>query len=361
MDRVYLAALQMIPGIGNVRLKNLIDYFGCAEKAWTAHERDLFLCGCLDKSAANSLVLGRNQIDVAELAETWHQKDIKICSIYDKEYPSLLLNIFKPPTVLYYRGTLPKDDNLMAVVGSRHASPYGKNAAHMLSAELAAAGFGVVSGAARGIDTAVHQGALAKGYTIAVLGCGVDVNYPPENAKLLKSISESGAVVSEYAPGTMPHPGYFPARNRIINGMSKGVVVVEAAEKSGALITVDFALEEGRDVFAVPGSIFSEGSKGTHRLIKQGAKLVNSVNDILEEYKLTLVKDDSGSLELTAEAAAVYNILPYDAPISLEEIVQNSKLLPAVVTYILLQLELRGLVAVQSGQRYTRSAREGIR
>jgi DNA processing protein len=361
MDRIYLAALQMIPGIGNVRLKNLVDYFGSAEQAWKVDRRDLFLCGCLDETVSNNLLSGRDKIDVAGLADKLNKADIKICTIYNEEYPSLLYNTFSPPAVLYYRGILPDNDNMFAVVGSRHASPYGKNVANMLSAELAAAGFWIVSGAARGIDTAAHQGALSAGYTVAVLGCGVDVNYPPENAKLLARIAECGAVISEHPPGTAPCPGYFPARNRIINGLSKGVLVVEAGEKSGALITVDFALEEGRDVFAVPGSIFSNGSKGTHRLIKQGAKLIECANDILEEYKLTLVKGQDSKMNLTAEEAAVYNVLPYDMPISLEEIVQNSKLVPAVVTYILLQLELRGLVAVQSGQRYTRTAREGIR
>ncbi|MCE5284802.1 MAG: DNA-processing protein DprA [Pelosinus sp.] len=361
MDRIYLAALQMIPGIGNVRLKNLIDYFGSAEQAWRADRRDLFLCGCLDERVTNSLLLGREKIDVAALADKWQKAAINICTIYDKDYPSLLLNTYSPPVVLYYRGSLPSTENMLAVVGSRHASPYGKNVANLLSAELAAAGFWVVSGAARGIDTAAHLGALSCGFTVAVLGCGVDVSYPPENAKLLASIAECGAVISEHPPGTAPCPGYFPARNRIINGLSKGVAVVEAGEKSGALITVDCALEEGRDVFAVPGSIFSQGSRGTHRLIKQGAKLVECGNDILEEYKIALVKGQDSSLNLTAEEAAVYDVLPYDMPISLEEVVQYSKLVPAVVTYILLQLELRGLVAVQSGQRYTRTAREGIR
>jgi DNA processing protein len=361
MDRIYLAALQMIPGIGKVRLKNLIDYFGSAEQAWKVDERDLFLCGCLDETISHNLLVGRDKIDVAALAEKWEKAGIKICTIYDNDYPSLLFNTYSPPPVLYYRGFLPDTEHMLAVVGSRHASPYGKNAANMLSAELAAAGFWIVSGAARGIDTAAHQGALSTGNTVAVLGSGVDVSYPPENAKLLACIAEAGAIISEHPPGTMPCPGFFPARNRIVNGLSKGVVVVEAGEKSGALITADFALEEGRDVFAVPGSIFSNVSKGTHRLIKQGAKLVECANDILEEYKLTLVKEQDRSLELSAEEAAVFNIVPYDMPISLEEIVQYSKLVPAVVTYILLQLELRGLVAVQSGQRYTRTAREGIR
>jgi DNA processing protein len=361
MDRIYLAALQMIPGIGKVRLKNLIDYFGSAEQAWKADRRDLFLCGCLDESTCNNLLAGRDKTDVTLLAEQWKEADIKICTIYDEEYPPLLLSTFSPPAVLYYRGIMPATDKILAVVGSRRASAYGKNVSNMLAAELAAAGFWIVSGAARGIDTAAHQGALSQGYTAAVLGCGADVNYPPENAKLLASIVECGAVISEYPPGTAPYPGYFPARNRIINGMARGVIVVEAAEKSGALITADFALEEGRDVFAVPGSIFAEGAKGTHRLIKQGAKLVDCAEDILEEYKLTLVKDKVNRLNLNAEEAAVYKVLSYDVLISLEEIVQNSKLVPAVVTYILLQLELRGLVTAQSGQRYTRTAREGIR
>jgi len=236
MDKIYLAALQMVPGIGNARIKSLIALFGSARQAWQANRRDLFLCQCLDEATCNNLLNLREKIDVQNLSVKWESIGIKMCALTDNDYPSQLRNIYNPPSVLYYRGQLPVTEKLLAIVGARRASAYGKNVAQLLGAELAAAGFWVVSGAARGIDTAAHRGALTRGYTIAVLGSGVDVSYPPENSKLLDSIAEQGAVISEYAPGTMPHSAFFPARNRIINGLSRGVVVVEAAEKSGALL-----------------------------------------------------------------------------------------------------------------------------
>lgn len=361
MEKIYLAALQMVSGIGNTRLKGLVSFFGSAQQAWLANKQDLFLSGYLDEIIYNKLLIHREKIDIYTLAYDWKKKGIKICSCSDPEYPKLLSNTFNAPQVLYYRGILPTTENLIAIVGARKASSYGKNIAQLLASELADAGIWIVSGAARGIDTAAHQGALAKGHTIAVLGCGVDINYPPENSKLLNQIAECGAVVSEYAPGTSAHPGHFPARNRIINGLSRGVVVVEAAERSGALITADFALEEGRDVFAVPGSIFSASSKGTHRLIKQGAKLIDSTADILEEYNLVVTKKDPQILELTVEETMVYELLAYDKPLGIEEIVLKTKLGAATITYILLQFELRGLAIEHSGRRYLRCAKEGIK
>jgi DNA processing protein len=362
MEKIYLAALQMVSGIGNARLKGLVSFFGSAQQAWLADKRDLFLCGCLDETIYNKLIIQREKIDIYTLAYDWEKKGIKICCYSDSEYPNLLLNTFNAPQVLFYRGVLPIKDNLIAIVGARKATSYGKNIAQLLATELTEAGVWVVSGAARGIDTAAHQGALLKkGYTIAVLGCGVDISYPPENSKLLHQIAECGAVVSEYPPGTIAHPGHFPARNRIINGLSRGVVVVEAAERSGALITADFALEEGRDVFAVPGSIFSAASKGTHHLIKQGAKLIDSAADILEEYNIVANKMEPQLLDLTVEERLVYESLAYENPLGIEEIAVKTKLGIAVITYILLQFELRGLATEQSGRRYLRCAKEGVK
>jgi DNA processing protein len=362
MEKIYLAALQMVAGIGNVRLKGLVSFFGSAQQAWLANKRDLFLCGHLDETIYNKLLIHREKIDIYTLACDWERKGIRICSHNDSEYPKLLLNTYNAPQVLFYRGALPITDHLIAIVGARKATSYGKNVAQLLASELNEAGVWVVSGAARGIDTAAHQGALLKdGYTIAVLGCGVDINYPPENGKLINQIAESGAVVSEYAPGTMAHPGHFPARNRIINGLSRGVVVVEAAERSGALITADFALEEGRDVFAVPGSIFSPSSKGTHRLVKQGAKLIDSTVDILEEYDIVIKEKETQKIDLTSEEAMVYDILTYENSLGIEDIVMKTKLSTAVITYILLQFELRGLVTENSGKRYLRCAKEGVK
>lgn len=360
MEQFYLAALQMVPGIGSSRIKTLVDFFGSARQAWLADQGDLFLSKCLDYTVCNNLLSQRDKIDVYNLAEKLLKKNISLCSLRDQHYPSLLRNIFNPPYLLYYRGTLPASDKLIAIVGARKATAYGKNAAAMLAAALAAADIGIISGAARGIDTAAHQGALEQGSTIAVVGSGLDSCYPPENAGLLARIAETGAVISEYAPGVPAHPGHFPARNRIISGLCRGVIVVEAAEKSGSLITADLALEEGRDVFAVPGSIFAGNSKGTNRLIKMGAKLVDSAADVMEEYGWKICLANTVSPELSKDEQAVYNILSYDSPIEVEEIVTKLNVLPATAAYILLQLSLQGLTVEHSGQRYTLAAREGI-
>jgi DNA processing protein len=363
MDKIYLAALHMIPGIGTARLKSLVDFFGTGQKVWDASKEDLLACNFLNGILYSKLLEIKERIDIEKLAAEWERKNIKICTLQDANYPSLLRNIFNPPFLLYYKGVLPENQMILAIVGSRKASAYGKNVARMLAGDLAAQGIDIVSGAARGIDSAAHIGALAKGHTIAVLGSGVDIIYPPENGKLLDKIAECGAVISEYPPGTLAHAGFFPARNRIINGLAKGVIVVEAEERSGALITAEYALEEGRDVFAVPGSIFSATSRGTHKLIKQGAKLVEAVNDVLEEYGLGQnagdTKDDK--LLLSSEEQAIYDILSYETPIEIEEIMIRSKLPVPTITYLLLQLELRGIVSAQNGQFFVRTAREGIR
>nr|WP_092068378.1 DNA-processing protein DprA [Dendrosporobacter quercicolus]NSL47074.1 DNA-protecting protein DprA [Dendrosporobacter quercicolus DSM 1736]SDL75056.1 DNA processing protein [Dendrosporobacter quercicolus] len=355
MDKIYVAALQMVPGIGNRRLMKLIAFFGDARQAWQAGRSDLV--ACLDEATCHNLIGIRQKLDILALAEKWQEQGIRLSLLTDPDYPALLKPTFNPPLLLYYRGELPADNNSMAIVGGRRASAYGLNAAQMLGSELAAAGVCVVSGAARGVDTAAHRGALTKGRTIAVLGCGVDVSYPPENRDLLDRIAGQGAVISEYPPGTSPHPSFFPARNRIISGLSRGIVVIEAAERSGALITVEHALDEGRDVFAVPGSIFSAISKGCHNLIKQGAKLIDCTGDIFEEYQWSNsgTGAKAGELDLQPDEFAVYEQLSFDKPISLDEIVAATDLTVSAIAYIVLQLELRGLVAEHGSQYYVRT------
>lgn len=353
MEKVHRAALKLVSGMTNSRIKTLVGFFGSACMAWKATRRDLFLCGAFDEAACNKFFAEREKIDIQKIARDWERRGINICMADEPHYPQLLGRIFDPPAVLFYRGRLPDTDKLIAVVGARRATVYGKNAATKLAGELAAAGMGVVSGGARGIDAAAHSGALEQGYTVAVLGCGVDVCYPRENARLLASVAEQGAVVSEYPPGMPPLAHQFPARNRIISGMARGVVVVEAAEKSGALITADFALEEGRDVYAVPGSIFSLTSKGTNRLIKQGAKLIDSAADVLEDHGLAPAAGGPRA-SLNADERKVINLLDFDTPLCIEELAVKTDLPAQFLTYILLQLELRGLVAEHGRQRYIR-------
>jgi len=358
VERYYWALLQTVPGVGNARLKALISFFGSASKVWQASSRELISSGVISIAVCNNIVNQRDKLDIDSLRNEWEKKQIGLCTLADKEYPVQLARIFNPPAVLYYRGRLSTDEQLVAIVGARKASAYGRNAAKCLASGIAAAGIGVVSGAARGIDTAAHQGALASGgYTIAVLGCGVDIVYPPENGKLLAIIAEQGAVISEYAPGTPPMAKFFPARNRIISGLARGVLVVEAAEKSGSLITADFALEEGRDVFAVPGSMFASGSKGVNRLIKQGAKLVDNAIDVLEEYGVgKLAQDKMIKISVDKDEKTVYQALFYDKPLGLEELMQKVSFENQAITYILLQLELKGLIVRYSGQQFVRVA-----
>ena len=272
-------------------------------------------------------------------------------------YPENLANIYDPPLVLYVRGKLKKEDErAVAIVGTRRATSYGKVAARKLARELAQAGITVVSGMARGIDTAAHEGALeAGGRTVAVLGCGVDIVYPPENSSLMQEIIRRGAVISEFPLGTRPLAYNFPRRNRIISGLSKGVVVVEAPLKSGAIITADYALEEGREVFAVPGPITSPYAKGTNRLIKEGAKIVEDISDILEELNLTRLKGVKSriDLQLSFKEKTVLENLSYE-PLHIDELVHRTKLPVWQVGDILTRLQLKGMVRELPGKLFIR-------
>lgn len=363
MDEIFWAVLQTVPGIGSMQLRKLMEYFGSGEAVYHSSVQDVFQSRCLERSAYEAFCEFRKkeQPDVAALDRAWARKGIKVCTIQQESYPALLKNIYNPPAVLFYRGELQAEAPRIAIVGSRRFSPYGRSVAEALGRDLAQQGITVVSGAARGIDTAAHQGALQAGRTAAVLGCGVDVAYPAENRKILDEIAEKGIVLSEYAPGTTPLPGFFPARNRIISGLARGTVVVEAAAKSGSLITAEMALGEGRDVFAVPGSVYSQQSAGCNHLIQQGAKLVCRAADILEEYNWgPAAKPQANKLKLSQEEAAVYAILTYEAPLSLDEIICKLRSDVSNITYILLQMELRGLVKEYTPRCYVRAVKEDI-
>ncbi|MBI3809000.1 MAG: DNA-protecting protein DprA [Nitrospirae bacterium] len=301
----------------------------------------------------------------------------KLVAIADDGYPAWLRAIADPPAVLYCDGQIePRDRQAIAIVGARQATPYGLRATETLARELSGAGFTIVSGLARGIDAAAHRAALeAGGRTIAVLGCGLDVTYPPEHGRLREEIAGSGAVLTEFAPGTPPWASNFPRRNRIISGLSLGVVVVEAAEDSGSLITARLALEQGREVFAVPGSIDAPLSRGPHGLLKQGAKLVETVDDIVEELlpqlelPLTLPAPlthcsrramgapGEGKFSdlpgLSAVEQVVLAVMSRD-PLHLDDLTERSGLTPAGVAGILLGLELKDIARQLPGQRYVR-------
>src|SRR2546422_2505689 len=282
----------------------------------------------------------------------------------DERYPELLRAIYDPPAVLYCDGSVePGDRQAVAIVGSRQATPYALRITETLAGELSALGFTILSGFARGIDAAAHRAALAAGgRTIAVLGCGLDVDYPPGHASLHAEIAGSGAVLTEFAPGTPPRATNFPRRNRIISGLALGVVVVEAAEDSGSLITARLALEQGREVFAVPGSIDAPTSRGPHGLLKQGAKLVETVDDIVEELLpqldrplQTLKSEPIAALpehvELSPSERTVLDLISRE-PLHLDDLTERSRLTTPAVAGILLGLELKALVKQLPGQRY---------
>ena len=283
-ELTYWLALKWVEGVGHVTFKTLVQTFGSPQEVFDAPLSSLRnMEGIGQKTASHIKSFSKWQQVEHELALT-HKHHVSIITYGDPLYPKNLLNIYDFPPFLYVKGTLREDDICIAVVGSRLASTYGRFSTERLCRELALKGVTIVSGLARGIDTAAHKGCLAaKGRTIAVLGCGMDIIYPKENKDLFEKIPLQGAIITEFPFGTPPNGPNFPARNRIISGLSLGVVVVEASYRSGSLITARVALEQGREVFAVPGSIDADGSKGTNKLIKDGAKLIESADDILEE------------------------------------------------------------------------------
>ncbi|MEL7568617.1 MAG: DNA-processing protein DprA [Dehalobacterium sp.] len=358
----YLLALYHLPGMGQRHLKILVDYYQSFEYAWQQSD---FWPGIPGFTIGHGEVPGKNSSEsqAERLWEKFYQSDARAVTLYDQGYPQLLKNIYDPPFVIFYRGSLPQDEDItVAMVGSRKATAYGRLMAETLSKGLAEKDVWVVSGMARGIDTWSHHGCLeAGGKTVAVLGSGIDVIYPRENRGLYEKIIASGAVVSEFPLGSPPLSQHFPARNRIISGLSRGVLVVEAAEKSGSLITVDFALEQGRDVFAVPGPVTSPLSRGTHKLIRQGAKLVEKAEDILEEYIIEeynvgynegyIGKNSFDLFSFTQEERNILEML-VTGSVHFDDLVLQSGLNAAEMAALLTQWEIKGLVKQIPGKYY---------
>lgn len=283
-ELLYWLALRSVNGIGNLAFKSLLDFFPSPYDVFQAPYSELVTIPGIGPKTASSVKAFADWQKLENELKDLNKFHIHLITCHDARYPVILKNIYDYPPILYVKGNLKENDLNIAIVGSRMASTYGIYTTERLARELALSGMTVVSGMARGIDSAAHRGALAgRGRTIAVLGCGLDVIYPPENKDLFHNIAADGAVISEFALGTPPNAPNFPLRNRVISGLSLGVVVVEANERSGSLITARIAMEQGREVFAVPGNIDSYGSRGSHRLIKEGAKLIENVHDILEE------------------------------------------------------------------------------
>ena len=360
-DVKYWVGFNIVPGIGPARFQALLDHFGDLEAAWEAPVYELRRAG-LDRRSIDSLLETRSKISLDGEMEKIERAGVQVLTRQDETYPPQLRHIHSPPPVLYVKGELrPEDEWAVAVVGTRRATVYGKEATRTLASDLARNGVTIVSGLARGIDAQAHRAALeARGRTIAVFGSGIDIIYPPEHKKLAQAIVENGALVTEYALGTPPEGSNFPPRNRIISGLSLGVVIVEAGVTSGALITADYAAEQGRDVFAVPGNIFHRGSQGTNRLIQQGAKLVLSVEDVLEELNLTMISQQAEVRAVIPQNETESLLLKHISyePIHVDEIGRQSGLPIVQVTSTLAMMELKGMVRQVGGMNYV-LAREG--
>jgi len=356
-------ALSRVQGLGCVSFKKLAGHFGDPTEALSASTAALAEIPGLDPSVIDGL---RNfsAWDEAEKEIIRAEKaTVKIVPFIDSSYPARLRMIPDPPPLLYLKGEIRRDDEkAVAVVGSRSTSDYGRRVARDLCRGLASLGFTVVSGMARGIDGTAHETSLnAGGRTIAVLGSGVDRVYPAEHDKLYRRISENGGVISEFPMGTRPLAFNFPARNRVISGLSLGVVVVEATEKSGSLITAALALEQGREVFAVPGEVGASRSRGAHRLIRQGAKLVETVDDIVEEIAPQLLVRSGKAVSaprrtlpqnLGDEFQRIFGLFQ-ERPLQIDEVIESSGCSPSRVSEILLELELQGYIKQLPGKRYT--------
>ena len=362
-ERKYWLGFSLVPGIGPKRLLLLARAFGNLSSAWTASEKHLRAAG-LDNEATANLLRMQAKVDLDGEMRKIEQAGAALLTPEDTDYPALLKNMPDPPLTLYVRGTLtPADDLALAVVGTRKATGYGRDAAAHFSRQLAQQGVTIVSGLAHGIDAAAHRSAIeVGGRTIAVLGCGIDRVYPPDHAELAKQIAQHGALISEFPVGSKPEARHFPRRNRIISGLALGVLIVEAPEQSGAMITATLAAEQGREVFAVPGSVFSAASGGTNRLIQDGAKLVITVEDILDELNIALRKVEARVLTkqiaptnvVAGEAEAALLRFLNAEPLPIDELVRRSSLPTSEVLGTLTLLELQGYVEDDGHGNYRR-------
>lgn len=355
MNLLYYYWLTSTEGISTRRIFDIIGLFGSIQGAWSGNYEDFCRVKGISSALADRIVDRRNEKKLLKEISEIELKGINIITIDSEEYPENLRNIYDPPLVLYYRGKLNKHPGYIGIVGSRKCTQYGKAASRNISQSLSKYGVCIVSGLARGIDTAAHMGALDEnGVTYAVLGCGLDIVYPPENKRLIQDIMRRGAVISEYTPGTKPYPGNFPARNRIISGLSDGILVVEANEKSGALITANFALEQGREVFAVPGSIYCETCKGTNSLIRDGAKIVTDIRDILVELNMD-TKEMDECMNVFSEAEKMIVDIISSSPVSIDELFQKASLKVNEINSLLTTMELRGIIKVLPGKYIVRT------
>ena len=365
-DIKYWVGFNIIPGIGRVKLTQLENYFGNLENAWEAAPADLKHAG-LDSNSIRAITSWQPKLSLEAEMEKLDRYGVRVLTWHDPDYPSRLKEIYDYPPILYVRGSLlPEDEWCLAVVGTRRATVYGRQVAEEIVADLAQSKITIVSGLAKGIDSVAHRSALdAGGRSIAVFACGLDIVYPSENAELARWIIRQGALISEYPLGTRPKAENFPRRNRIMSGLSLGVLIVEADKTSGAMITAHLALEQNREVFAIPGSILSPASRGTNHLIQEGAKLVRDYTDILEELNLTAVARQIEMKEVIPASDTESLLLKKlgAEPVHIDEVCRSSGLPVSTVSSTLAMMELKGLVKQVGMMSYVlaREAREEYR
>ena len=364
MEENYLMWLSRIEGIGLKKKDDLISHFGCAKKIFEANNLELKNFCIENKINFTNILANKNEDLIKSYTNELKNKGIKFISKFNKKYPELLKNIPDPPLGIYVLGDLPDENlNKVAIIGARKCTQYGALNSYKFGKELAEKNIVVVSGMALGIDAMAHKGAIdGKGKTIAVLGCGVDVIYPPSNKNLRDAILQNGCIISEFPPSTLAFPTHFPMRNRIISGLSNAVIVAEAAKRSGTLITVGQALEQGRDVFAIPGNINSTMSQGTNHLIKTGAYPLTEINDILEvldisntknepEKNFYLERENKIKESLAPDEKLIYDCIS-ELPITVDEIAIKTELQIQKVQFALTMLELKDYIQKLAGNKY---------
>ena len=366
-SREALVALNMVEHVGPVRVRQLLEHFGSAPSVLRATPSQLLQVRGVGEDTAEAIANWEKNVDLGSELKRIQEFGCHILTQEDAAYPELLRQIYDPPIVLYVKGQLTaKDKNAVAMVGTRQTTHYGLEVARKLAYQLAYVGVMVVSGGARGIDTAAHQGALsAKGRTVAVLGTGINLVFPPENAELFERIAANGAVLTQFPFNRQADKQSFPIRNRIVAGMTLGTVMVEGHLASGAMITANFATEYGRQVFAVPGRIDSPRSKGCHELIKKGAKLCEGAEDILSEFEYLFpasnrppAPNETGvlpAIELSENEEKVYALLKLEDETSIDEVIRNSDLPTSAVSVALLSLEMKRLIKQRPGKLFVRN------
>ena len=373
----YWLAFSRIKGLGTVSLSNIRSYFGDMRTAWEASPADFSAVDNL-RLPVEQLFERKKRIDLQQMIDELEQKEISVICFFEKCYPVLLKKIDSPPPVLYLKGSLKLPETAVAVVGSRRCTAYGRKIAGKISAKLARRGITVISGLARGIDTCAHNGAVCEeGSTVAVLGSGVDYIYPPENKEIYHQLVQQGLIISEFTPGEQPKSENFPRRNRIISGLSLGTIVIEAAARSGSLITANFARKQSRDIFAVPGNIDRPTSSGCNKLIKKGAHPLTSVEDVLQQLFVHRKKNNyreqtdetaasskkespqssapnaaRGFINLSEAEQKVVEKLQLEGELHINQLCQLCSLEVKKMNTILLQLQLKGIVSETPEKKY---------